>query len=77
MFKRGPDDGPVDRERVDQIKQAIKLGFHHLDGAEVYKTERELGQAIRESGVPRDQLFVTTSKSQGLWHAPQRLLAGL
>ncbi len=39
---------------------AIKMGYHHLDGAEVYNTERELGTAIKESGVPREKLFVTT-----------------
>lgn len=38
----------------------MKLGYHHLDGAEVYRTEEELGQSIQESGIPRDQLFVTT-----------------
>lgn len=39
---------------------AIKLGYTHLDGAEMYKTEPELGLAIKESGVPREKLFVTT-----------------
>lgn len=38
----------------------MKLGYRHLDGAEVYGTEEELGQSIQECGVPRDQLFVTT-----------------
>ena len=42
------------------MKTAIKLGYHHLDGAEVYNTERELGLAINESGVEREKLFVTT-----------------
>lgn len=37
-----------------------KVGYYHLDGAEVYKTETELGTAIKESGVSRDKLFVTT-----------------
>jgi len=36
------------------------VGYYHLDGAEVYKTETELGTAIKESGVSRDKLFVTT-----------------
>lgn len=54
---------------------AIKAGFHHLDGAQgwtlslfpaqlltfvVYGNEAELGQAIKESGVPREKLFITT-----------------
>jgi len=36
------------------------LGYYHLDGAEVYKTETEVGIAIKESGVDRSKLFVTT-----------------
>jgi diketogulonate reductase-like aldo/keto reductase len=43
---------------VDSIKAATKLGYH-LDGAEVYQTEEELGLAIKESGVPREKLIVT------------------
>lgn len=52
--------GGVDRKLVEAIKLAIKLGYYHLDGAEVYNTEPELGIAIKESGVPREKLFVTT-----------------
>ncbi|KAI0868702.1 aldo/keto reductase [Hypoxylon argillaceum] len=39
---------------------AIKNGYHHLDGAQSYKNETELGAAIKESGVDRSKLFVTT-----------------
>lgn len=42
------------------MKNAVKLGYHHLDGAEVYRTEEDLGKAIHECGLPREQLFVTT-----------------
>jgi diketogulonate reductase-like aldo/keto reductase len=45
---------------VAAIKTAIKLEYYHLDGAEVYKTETELGTAIKESGVSREKLFITT-----------------
>ncbi|KAI9874149.1 MAG: hypothetical protein M1830_010136 [Pleopsidium flavum] len=58
-YKSG-DDGKIDRKLIDAIKTAIKLGYYHLDGAEVYNTERELGTAIKESDVPREKLFVTT-----------------
>ena len=50
---------------INSIKSAIKLGYNHLDGAEVYNTERELGIAIKESGVPREKLFVTTKLHDG------------
>ena len=52
--------GGIDRKLVDAAKTAIKLGYYHLDGAEVYNTESELGIAIKESKVPREKLFVTT-----------------
>lgn len=42
------------------MKLAIKLGYYHLDGAQVYNTESEVGIAIKESGIARDKLFVTT-----------------
>ncbi|OAA35694.1 Aldo/keto reductase [Metarhizium rileyi] len=54
------DDEGYDQSVVDITKTAIDLGYHHLDGAEVYGNEEELGAAIRASGIPRDRLFVTT-----------------
>ena len=45
---------------IDATKTAIKVGYYHLDGAEVYNTEEELGDAIKQATVPRDKLFVTT-----------------
>ena len=50
----------MDRATVEGVKTAIKLGYTHLDGAEVYNTEEELGLAIKESKVDRSKLFVTT-----------------
>ncbi|KAF2397170.1 Aldo/keto reductase [Trichodelitschia bisporula] len=58
-YKRG-DESQIDRDLVESIKIAIKLGYTHLDGAEVYKTEPELGLAIKESGVKREDLYVVT-----------------
>lgn len=48
------------REVVTRIKSAIKNGFLHIDTAENYGTEEEVGIAIKESGVPREKLFITT-----------------
>ncbi|KAK7222936.1 hypothetical protein V2G26_010939 [Clonostachys chloroleuca] len=57
MKSEGDD---VDRATVEAIKEAIDLGYRHLDGAQYYETEPELGLAIKESKVPRAEFFVTT-----------------
>lgn len=67
------DDGKTDRKLVDAIKTAIKMGYYHLDGAEVYNTERELGTAIKESGVPREKLYVTTKVITNIADIPQAI----
>ncbi|KAJ5885645.1 hypothetical protein N7504_011481 [Penicillium tannophilum] len=54
------EDTEINRELVDAAKNAIDLGYNHLDGAEVYGTEEELGLAIQEANRPRDSHFVTT-----------------
>lgn len=50
----------INNELVESIKSAIAQGYTHLDAAEVYGTEQEVGIAIKESGVDRKNLFVTT-----------------
>ena len=42
------------------VEQAIRLGYRHIDTAQVYENEREVGNALRASGVSRDDVFVTT-----------------
>jgi len=64
-FKRG-DESQIDRSLVESVKTAIGLGYYHLDGAEVYKTEPELGLAIKESGVDRSKLYVVTKVMGGI-----------
>ncbi|KAL2424193.1 NAD/NADP-dependent indole-3-acetaldehyde reductase [Exophiala dermatitidis] len=51
---------PKDQKCIDATKTAIKIGYRHLDGAEMYNTEEELGDAIKQSKVPREELCVTT-----------------
>jgi len=59
-YKAGGPSSDLDRNLVDAAKLAIGLGYYHLDGAEVYNTEPELGAAIKESGVEREKLYVVT-----------------
>ncbi|KDN60758.1 putative aldo/keto reductase [Colletotrichum sublineola] len=51
---------PINYKTVEVTIKAIKAGFRHLDGAEVYGNEEELGLAIKFSGVPREELYVVT-----------------
>lgn len=51
-------------EMVTMVKDAINAGYRHIDTAEGYGTEAELGQAIKESNVPREQLFIATKVVQ-------------
>jgi diketogulonate reductase-like aldo/keto reductase len=42
------------------VEQALRLGYRHIDTAELYDNEREVGEGLRASGVERDEVFVTT-----------------
>jgi len=42
------------------VEQAVRLGYRHIDTAQVYENEREVGDGLRASGVKRDEVFVTT-----------------
>ncbi|MET8857333.1 aldo/keto reductase [Streptomyces sp. NPDC004579] len=42
------------------VTAALELGYRHIDTAAAYGNEREVGQAVRDSGVPRDDLFIET-----------------
>jgi diketogulonate reductase-like aldo/keto reductase len=44
---------------IDSVRNALD-GYRAIDTAQIYGNEAEVGQAIAESGVPRDELFVTT-----------------
>jgi len=48
------------RECVDAVRWALELGYRHIDTAQAYGNEESVGQGLRESGVPRHEVFVTT-----------------
>ncbi len=54
-------------EVIQSVKAALKNGYISIDTAAVYDNEEGVGQAIRESGVPREELFITTK----LWNSDQ------
>src|ERR1700757_4215042 len=42
------------------VENALRLGYRHIDTAEMYDNEREVGEGVRASGVKREDVFVTT-----------------
>jgi diketogulonate reductase-like aldo/keto reductase len=50
-------DGEV---AFSSVRAAIKAGYRHIDTAAAYRNEESVGRAIRESGVPRNEIFLTT-----------------
>lgn len=47
-------------EAIDAVRTALEIGYRGIDTASMYGNEESVGRAIRESGIPRDQVFVTT-----------------
>ncbi|WP_040905733.1 aldo/keto reductase [Streptomyces griseoflavus] len=54
VFQTPPD------ETIAAVTAALELGYRHIDTAAAYGNEREVGQALRDSGVPREEIFVET-----------------
>jgi methylglyoxal/glyoxal reductase len=55
-------------EALQSVKAAIKAGYRSIDTAALYQNEESVGQAIKEAGVPREELFITTK----VWNEDQR-----
>ena len=51
---------PEEPATVDAIVQALRLGYRHIDTAYFYGNETCVGEAIRASGLPREEIFVTS-----------------
>ena len=48
------------KETKDVVKKAIEVGYRHFDTAQAYFNEAEIGEAIKESGIAREDMFLTT-----------------
>jgi diketogulonate reductase-like aldo/keto reductase len=51
---------PSGPECVQAVRWALELGYRHIDTAQAYGNEESVGTALRDSGVPREQVFITT-----------------
>jgi diketogulonate reductase-like aldo/keto reductase len=60
VYQTGTGDGTR-----DAVRWALDAGYRHIDTAAMYANEREVGEAVRSSGIPREEVFVTTK----LWNS--------
>ncbi|AMD21993.1 HFR138Wp [Eremothecium sinecaudum] len=58
------------------VLHALKNGYRHIDTAAIYANEKLVGRAIKESGVPREELFITTKLWVSQFRDPERALDG-
>ena len=51
----------IDDDKVtDAVKSALQMGYRHIDTAQAYGNERGVGEGVRQSGIPRDEIFITS-----------------
>lgn len=51
---------PNDGSTYKAVSEALKAGYRHIDTAAAYFNEAEVGQAVRDSGIPREEIFITS-----------------
>ncbi len=50
------------------VRIALETGYRHIDTAKIYENEEDVGKAVRDSGIPREEIFVTTK----VWNSDMR-----
>jgi diketogulonate reductase-like aldo/keto reductase len=55
---------PDGADTINSVKDALEIGYRHIDTATLYQNEASVGLAMRQSGLPRDEIFVTSK----LWN---------
>jgi len=63
VFQIKPDD------TVAAVKHALDIGYRHIDTAEMYGNEKEVGQGVRDAGLDRAEVFITSKLNNG-FHKP-------
>ena len=56
-------------ETADAVRQALEIGYRHIDTAEMYGNEAGVGQGVRDAGLDRDEVFITSKLNNG-FHEP-------
>jgi 2,5-diketo-D-gluconate reductase A len=63
VFQIEPD------ETASAVRTALEIGYRHIDTAEMYGNEKEVGQGVRDAGMNRDDVFITSKLNNG-FHEP-------
>ncbi len=56
-------------ETADAVSEALKVGYRHIDTAEMYRNEKGVGEAVRASGLDRGEVYITSKLNNG-FHRP-------
>jgi 2,5-diketo-D-gluconate reductase A len=62
-------------DTADAVTAALEIGYRHIDTAEMYRNEKGVGEAVRRSGIPRDEVFVTSKLNNGFHRRDDALRA--
>lgn len=60
QFGLGVYQVPEGEATVNAVKTALEMGVRHIDTAHAYQNERSVGKAVKESGIPREEVWITT-----------------
>lgn len=60
QFGLGVYQVPEGEATINSVKTALEMGVRHIDTAHAYQNERSVGKAIKESGIPRNEIWITT-----------------
>ena len=63
---------PPDGSTYRAVREALEIGYRHIDTAAAYENEEEVGRAVRDSGVPREEVFITSKLWLSQCDEPQR-----
>ena len=64
VFQIEPD------KTADAVKQALEIGYRHIDTAEMYQNEKGVGEGVRNSGISRSDVYITSKLNNG-FHTPE------
>ena len=60
QFGLGVYSIPAGETTYNSVLAALKAGYRHIDTAHAYQNERSVGQAVKDSGIPREEIWITS-----------------